>query len=225
MARLTREQSQARTREKLLASAHEMVGRDGYEGTSIERIAEEAGFSKGAFYSNFSSKEDIFLQLLGRNAGGDVSELEGRLGGIDDPRDIIESLSAWANARASDHRWGVLAIEMMRRARREETMSERHVKLFHDQWVGVGEILIRKLFPEGDPPTSAFNLGGIVLELTYGGIGNFLDAGSPGEMVRVALSSMYEAHTLRRPQRPKRTMSVELREGPSELGRKGISGR
>jgi AcrR family transcriptional regulator len=208
MARLTREQSQARTREKLLASAHEMVGRDGYEGTSIERIAEEAGFSKGAFYSNFSSKEDIFLQLLERNAGDDVSELEDRLGGINDPLGIIESLSEWANARAGDHRWGVLAIEMMRRARREDTMSERHVRLFRDQWVGVGEILIRKLFPEGEPPTSAFNLGGIVLELTYGGINSFLDAGSPGEMVRAVLGSMYEAHTLCRPQRSRRMISA-----------------
>jgi AcrR family transcriptional regulator len=223
--RLSRTEQTEQNRERVLEAARRVFLARGFHTATLDQIAEEAGFSKGAFYSNFSSKEDIFLQLLGRNAGGDVSELEGRLGGIDDPRDIIESLSAWANARASDHRWGVLAIEMMRRARREETMSERHVKLFHDQWVGVGEILIRKLFPEGDPPTSAFNLGGIVLELTYGGIGNFLDAGSPGEMVRVALSSMYEAHTLRRPQRPKRTMSVELREGPSELGRKGISGR
>jgi AcrR family transcriptional regulator len=195
MVRLTREQSQARTREKLLASAHEMVGRDGYDGASIERIAEEAGFSKGAFYSNFNSKEDIFLQLLEHNAGHDVIELEDRLGGIDDPLEIIESLSEWANARASDQRWGVLAIEMMRRARRDEAMSERHLKLFRDQWVGVGEILIRKLFSEGEPPMSAFTLGGIVLELTYGGIGNFLEAGSPGEMIRAVLGSMYEAHT------------------------------
>ncbi|TIS14873.1 MAG: helix-turn-helix transcriptional regulator, partial [Mesorhizobium sp.] len=79
MARLTREQSQALTREKLLASASEMVARDGYSGASIERIAEEAGFSKGAFYSNFTNKEDIFLQLLERNAGGDVVELTERL--------------------------------------------------------------------------------------------------------------------------------------------------
>ena len=72
MARLTREQSQALTREKLLLSASEVVARDGYSGATIERIAEEAGYSKGAFYSNFATKEEIFLQLLERHAGGDV---------------------------------------------------------------------------------------------------------------------------------------------------------
>ena len=59
--RLTREESRAVTREKLLASAYEVMAREGYEGASIDRIAEEAGFSKGAFYSNFDSKEEIFL--------------------------------------------------------------------------------------------------------------------------------------------------------------------
>lgn len=194
MARLTREQSQARTREKLLASAHETVGLYGYEGTTIDRIAEEAGFSKGAFYSNFSSKEDIFLQLLERNAGGDVVELDELLSKYDDPYDVIDALSEWANFRASDQRWGVLAIELMRRALREQTMSERHVKLFRDQWVGLGHILIRKLFCEGEPPTTPFNLGGIVLELTYGGISSFLNPASTGEMVKVVLTSMHEAH-------------------------------
>ena len=62
------------------------MARDGYSGATIERIAEEAGYSKGAFYSNFENKEDIFLQLLERNAGGDVVEFTGLLDGYDDPK-------------------------------------------------------------------------------------------------------------------------------------------
>lgn len=130
MARLTREQSQAQTREKLLASAQEMVGLHGYEGASVDRIAEEAGYSKGAFYSNFSNKEDIFLQLLEYNAGNDVIELEKLLGKHEDPHQVIDALSKWANLRSKNHRWGVLAIELMRRARRDETISERPSRYF-----------------------------------------------------------------------------------------------
>ena len=68
--RLTREESRAVTREKLLASAYEVMAREGYEGASIDRIAEEAGFSKGAFYSNFESKDEIFLELLETHLAG-----------------------------------------------------------------------------------------------------------------------------------------------------------
>ncbi|TIO45292.1 MAG: helix-turn-helix transcriptional regulator, partial [Mesorhizobium sp.] len=132
-----------------MASASEMVARDGYSGASIERIAEEAGFSKGAFYSNFTNKEDIFLQLLERNAGGDVVELTERLRSVDEPKDVIESICEWANQRAKDKRWGTLAIDLLRIARRDNTLEDRHLRLFRDQWEGLGRLLSEKLFPYG----------------------------------------------------------------------------
>ncbi len=194
MARLTREQSQALTRAKLLDAAYAILARDGYSGVKVERVAEEAGFSKGAFYSNFTSKEDIFLQLLDRNAGSDVVELSELLESYDEPEALINALSAWVNKRASDQRWGTLAIELLHMARQNETLSERHLKMFREQWEGVGRILIRKLFPSGGPPASPFYIGGVVLELTYGGISSFLDRKGPGEMVKLVLTSMYLAH-------------------------------
>ncbi len=199
MARLTREQSQALTREKLLLSASEVVARDGYSGATIERIAEEAGYSKGAFYSNFTNKEDIFLQLLESNAGGDVVELTDLLDGYDDPNDVINVLCDWANRRAKDKRWGTLAIDLLRIARRDNTLEERHLRLFRDQWEGLGKLLIQKLFPGGDSDVSPLFVGGIVLELIYGGMSSFMQEDTPGEMVRVALTSMHLAHLYRHP--------------------------
>ncbi|MGO7581970.1 TetR/AcrR family transcriptional regulator [Rhizobium ruizarguesonis] len=193
MARLTREQSQALTRGKLLESAYEVMARFGYAGASIERIAEEAGFSKGAFYSNFANKEDIFLQLLEGNAGGDVVELTKLLGECDEPKELIDVLANWANNRGDDRRWGMLAIELLRRAQHDHTLGDRHIKLFRDQWEGVGKILIRKLDLTVQPPASPFYIGGVVLELTYGGISSFLKDGAPGDMVRIVLGDMYRA--------------------------------
>lgn len=198
MARLTREQSQALTREKLLDSAYEVVARDGYSGATVERIAEEAGFSKGAFYSNFASKEEILLRLLARNAGGDIVELTGLLEGCDEPEALIDTLAKWVNNRARDQRWGMLAIEHLRIARRDDSSGERHLKPFQDQWEALGRILIRKLFPDGTAPASAFYIGGMVFELTYGGIVSFMKPDAPGEMVRVALRSMFLAQRVKR---------------------------
>ena len=62
--RLTREESKARTRQELLRAASRLFLRNGFVATSLSDIAEEAGLTKGAVYSNFESKEDLFLALL-----------------------------------------------------------------------------------------------------------------------------------------------------------------
>jgi AcrR family transcriptional regulator len=64
--RLTREQSRANTRDRLLAAARSVFARSGFHGASVEEIASEAGFSTGALYSNFDGKEDLFLALMER---------------------------------------------------------------------------------------------------------------------------------------------------------------
>src|SRR5687767_6777749 len=62
--RLSRKERQRRTRERLLEAAEQVFLRRGLQGSSVEEIAAEAGFTRGAFYSNFSSKDDLFIQLL-----------------------------------------------------------------------------------------------------------------------------------------------------------------
>ena len=62
--RLTREESKARTRSELLRAASRLFLRKGFVATSLSDIAEEAALTKGAVYSNFDSKEDLFLALL-----------------------------------------------------------------------------------------------------------------------------------------------------------------
>src|ERR1700726_2402153 len=65
-ARMTREQSKANTRERLLAAARSEFARSGFHGASVDEIASRAGFSTGALYSNFDGKEDLFLVLMER---------------------------------------------------------------------------------------------------------------------------------------------------------------
>lgn len=62
--RLSREEARQRTRQLILQTSRELFSRRGYRGASLEEIAETAGYSKGAFYSNWPSKEALFLELL-----------------------------------------------------------------------------------------------------------------------------------------------------------------
>lgn len=193
LARLTREESRALTRAKLLASARVVVAREGYESASIDRIAEEAGFSKGAFYSNFDSKEDIVLELLETHSLQDVSEIEALIGRTRDPMRLIEVISEWSLSRSRDPSWGLLALELFRRARRDKTFVKRHSNLFRDQWRGLGEILMG-LFPPGRAPADAETLGGIVMELTYGAASAFKAGPTAGDMVKLVLTSLHAAY-------------------------------
>lgn len=213
MARLSREESRALTREKLLASAAVVVAREGYESASIDRIADEAGFSKGAFYSNFASKEEIVLELLETHSVRDVTEIAGLIGDSPDPSRMIEVISEWAQQRAIDPSWGMLALELFRRARRDKTFSPRHAKLFRAQWRGLGEILMN-MFPEGQAPANAETLGGVVFELTYGVAAPFMNGPTTRDMVRLVLTGLNRAYGKQPSAAPaKRTAAAPRRVG------------
>ena len=59
--RPSRAERQAQTREKLIAVARQLFIADGYAATTLDKVAEAAGFSKGAVYSNFSGKEELCM--------------------------------------------------------------------------------------------------------------------------------------------------------------------
>src|SRR2546423_13920059 len=62
--RLTRAERQSQTRQELLDAAVRVFVRRGFTGSSVEEISAEAGYTRGAFYSNFRSKNDLFVELL-----------------------------------------------------------------------------------------------------------------------------------------------------------------
>jgi AcrR family transcriptional regulator len=62
--RLTRKEKQAETRRRLLDAGERVFIRLGLQGSSVEEIAAEAGYTRGAFYSNFKSKDELFVELL-----------------------------------------------------------------------------------------------------------------------------------------------------------------
>jgi AcrR family transcriptional regulator len=66
--RLTRAERKELTRELLFDAAIEVFARKGYNGASLDDVAEAAGFTKGAVYSNFTRKSDLFRALLERES-------------------------------------------------------------------------------------------------------------------------------------------------------------
>jgi AcrR family transcriptional regulator len=74
--RLTREERRAETRERLLDAAGEVFAAHGYHAASVDQVADRAGFSTGAVYSAFGSKEELFLALLDAQLREETEQLE-----------------------------------------------------------------------------------------------------------------------------------------------------
>ena len=110
--RLPREESKARTRSDLLRAASRLFVRNGFVATSLSDIAEEAALTKGAVYSNFDSKEDLFIALLQESAGP-TSESDRQQETA--PSDLSEATGDTPEERAAN--WG-RAVAGIRRSRR-----------------------------------------------------------------------------------------------------------
>ncbi len=73
--RLSREDSREQTTLRLLEAAQKLIARKGFSAASVEDIADAAGYTRGAFYSNFSGKGDLFIELLRRDHERTTTEL------------------------------------------------------------------------------------------------------------------------------------------------------
>jgi len=114
---LTPERRRAMTREHLLEAAAVVFARNGYHGASLDEVAAAAGFTKGAVYSNFKSKEDLFLALIDyrieKQAAAFAAELDAEVPG-DEQLPRIQDLIA----RSFDRDQGALHYEFMAYAAR-----------------------------------------------------------------------------------------------------------
>ncbi|MBF6544961.1 TetR/AcrR family transcriptional regulator [Nocardia brasiliensis] len=123
MARLTRSESQARTRADLIATARDLFLADGYASTSLERVAEEAGYSKGAVYSNFRTKKELGLEVLELIHATKFQEVTDLLAASDDFDERLERFQEWAERTVGDVGWTMLEFEFATVARDDPALQ------------------------------------------------------------------------------------------------------
>lgn len=92
--RMSRAESQARTRKLLADSAVHTFTKRGYSAATVEEISENAGFSRGAFYANFADKSEIFLTIVEDQQQRDFQELAERIESTPDQQ-ILDVMYEW----------------------------------------------------------------------------------------------------------------------------------
>src|SRR4051794_17686910 len=130
MPRLNREESQARTRELLIEAARSEIVKKGFALASVRDIAEAAGFSQGAFYSNFPDKESILLELVQRHQSEERTKIETALDSAQgNAAAAMAALEKWAAGVNSDAGFAVLAMELQLHALRSPSFAKGYDEL------------------------------------------------------------------------------------------------
>lgn len=111
---LTRAERKAETRAALLDSAARLFSESGLEGTSVEQIAADAGFTKGAFYASFKSKEELFLVMLDEKYAAELERFEAGLPGEGSPAEEVRAAAEdFIRFVWSDPQWPKLYFEFV----------------------------------------------------------------------------------------------------------------
>ena len=131
---LTRADRQAQTRDELIAAADRMFTRTGFHATSVDAVADAAGYTKGAVYSNFESKEDLFFAVYERRVDRRVAEMEQTLASGETVYAGMERLIAGLEHRHDDG-WLAVFFEFWAHVLRHPELRERFAEL-HRRGIG-----------------------------------------------------------------------------------------
>jgi AcrR family transcriptional regulator len=121
MARKTRAEAQAETRAQLLKTARQLFFEDGYHPTSLEKVADAAGYSKGAVYSNFRNKDELCTAVLDEVRAERLGEVLAIFAEPDTPS-RIDAIRDWAERVIGDPGWTTLEVEFAAHARPNEQL-------------------------------------------------------------------------------------------------------
>lgn len=148
----------AETRRRVVEAAYDVFAELGIRDAPVELICERAGFTRGAFYSNFASKEELFLAVYRTQMAERADRLrvavEAAVAGVDpgDPeavtRVLREAGTLFVESLAADETWYLLNAEFRAQALRQPELrastaaAERE---FHDAIAGILPVLLDRL--------------------------------------------------------------------------------
>ena len=195
---LTAERRRAMTRQHLLDAAAVVFARHGFHGATLDEVASTAGFTKGAVYSNFKNKDDLFVALLDDRITRQLALVSDVLEGA--PDEAVEQFPRIRDLLGADMFWdddfATLYLEFVLYARRH---PEAQAKLATS--AQRSRTLVRQLIDEeyatlGAPPAyDTEHLAEISLAL-FGGLGvdRLVDPTAVTETtLDTALSLLYDA--------------------------------
>lgn len=169
MQRVSRKESQRLTKERLRRAAVRSFALQGISGTRIETIAEGAGFTRGAFYSNYRSKHDLLVDLLREKQIGEVHLWQVVMDHTVDVEADLAQLSARYDNLPDIRERTLLSIELQLEADRNpafEPVFRHYLDMLYGE---IRRLLVTMLARHGKAPPE--NLDAILITTRLLGLG------------------------------------------------------
>jgi AcrR family transcriptional regulator len=157
--RKTQAERREETRAQVLAAAARVFAKRGFHATSLEAIADEAGFSRGAVYYNFADKEELFLDLLDRRCAERAQDLRAVFADADaDADDDVEATSRQAqvaaqralDAMTGDPEWRALYMEFLAHAARDPAFRRAFARRTDQMRGALEDVVVERTRPVAD---------------------------------------------------------------------------
>jgi TetR/AcrR family transcriptional regulator, transcriptional repressor of aconitase len=147
--RLTREESRAQTRATLIAVGRKHFLRYGLGGAVAEKIAEDAGYSRGALYANFDGKEDLFLAVIREEQACRSNMFRSILRDEPSSKKRLRKMRDTIADMLTNRDWIMLRAEFEAGALRSERIRQSFVEI-HRQQIQDGGELVRDLLKSSE---------------------------------------------------------------------------
>jgi len=130
---------------RLVEAAETLFIRRGFDDTSVEEISEMAGYSRGAFYSNFDDKKQVFLAVIDRHRPQVVGALDDIFQRISEPAERIAAAREWFSNKWRIKDFVALQMEFSRRAMKDRSVRKHLTELWREEVGALGASVCRVL--------------------------------------------------------------------------------
>ena len=151
---------QARTEEtqaKILQAAEAIFSERGFEKAQLEEVAARAGYTRGAIYAHYASKEDLFLALMEHRVLTKFTAIRQVMEAEPEVSNRVEIFKRWLSEQLSDDTWGILMLEFKLYALRRPESREKLQNLYDLLFKSSGKDFIALLL--GDDLNKATRAG------------------------------------------------------------------
>jgi AcrR family transcriptional regulator len=171
--RLSRAERREQTRQELLSAAEACFASQGFHASSVDQVAERAGYTKGAVYSNFASKEDLFFAVYERRVEQVLEEVVPGLRQAGAERAFDWLATGTIERRDRDDGWLAVFFEFWAHVLRHPELRERfaaiHARFLEPLAEGVRQLAQdRGLALPGDVTASQVVLAWNAMEIGLG---------------------------------------------------------
>jgi len=166
--RLTREESKELTRLRLIEAAEMLFIRRGFTDASVDEISEMAGYSRGAFYSNFENKEQVFLAVIDRRRPKPLDDILQR---VSEPVERKAAVRTWFSNQWRLKDFIALRMEFSRRAFRDRSVRTHLSELLRQELETYSATVTRSLCTKDEVAAERAEIVALVLLAAALGLG------------------------------------------------------